>query len=258
MPRRTIGCFIILALDLVVAPLAATAQPRGHLPLVAVLSPATAEALSESGLGLEAFGPGLRDLGYVEGQTILVEYRHADWQLDRLPALAAELVRRRPDVLVTYTTPGVLAAKAATTTIPIVAYAGGLVQRGIVRSLARPGGNITGLQFIGPEIDGKRLALLKEAAPQTARVAVLVNPANPAWSRTPSDFEAEARALGVQVQRVEACEPAAFDDAFAAMVHSHADALLIHEDALFNAYRHRLLDLAATHRLPTVCGVRPG
>jgi putative tryptophan/tyrosine transport system substrate-binding protein len=248
---------LLATLALLVAPLAATAQPRGHLPLVAVLSPATAEALSESGLGLEAFRPGLRDLGYVEGQTILLEYRHADWQPDRLPALAAELVRLTPDVIVTYTTPGALAAKAATTTIPIVVYAGDLLGQGIVASLARPGGNVTGLQFLGPEINGKRLELLKEAAPQTARVAVLVNPANPAWSRAPSDIEAEARVLGVQVQRVEAGEPAAFDDAFAAMVRSRADALLIPEDALFNAHRHRLLDLAVTHRLPTVCGVQP-
>jgi putative tryptophan/tyrosine transport system substrate-binding protein len=201
MTRPTIGFLLPLVLGLLVAPFATKAQPRGPIPRIAVLSPG--DAAAHGGRGLQAFFNGLRDLGYVDGQTILVEYRHADWQLDRLPALAAELVRLKPDVLVTYTTSGALAAKAATTTIPIVVYAGDLVRQGIVESLARPGGNITGLQSFGPEIHGKHLALLKEAAPQTTRVAVLVNPANPAWNGMPGDVEAEARALGLQLQRVE-------------------------------------------------------
>jgi putative ABC transport system substrate-binding protein len=253
--RRCIGLLITLALSFLMAPFATKAQPPGPIPRIAVLSPG--DAAAHGGRGLQAFFNGLRDLGYVDGQTILVEYRHADWQLDRLPALAAELVRLKPDVLVTYTTSGALAAKAATTTIPIVVYAGDLVRQGIVESLARPGGNITGLQSFGPEIHGKHLALLKEAAPQTTRVAVLVNPANPAWNGMPGDVEAEARALGLQLQRVEVRGPAAFDDAFASMVHSRADALWIADDALFNRHRNRLLHLAVTHRLPTVSAERP-
>jgi putative tryptophan/tyrosine transport system substrate-binding protein len=253
MPRRTIG--LLVTLTLLVVPLAAQTQSAEPVPRLAVLSPGDAAALT--GRGLQAFFSGLRDLGYVDGQTILVEYRRADWQLDRLPALAAELVRLKPDVLFTYTTAGALAAKAATTTIPIVVYAGDLVRQGLVESLARPGGNITGLQSFGPEIHGKHLALLKEVALQTTRVAILVNPVNPAWNGMPSDVAAEARALGLQLQRVEVRNPAAFDDAFAAMVHSRVDALWIADDALFNQHRHRLLHLAVTHRLLTVSAERP-
>jgi putative tryptophan/tyrosine transport system substrate-binding protein len=192
MMRRAIGLLVTLALSLLAVPLATKAQPPGPLPRLAVLSPGDAAALT--GRGLQAFFNGLRDLGYVDGQTLLVEYRRADWQLDRLPALAAELVRLTPDVLFTYTMPGALAAQAATTTIPIVVYAGDLVGQGLVDSLARPGGNITGLQSFGPEIYGKHLALLKEAVPQITRVAVLVNPVNPISNGMPGAVEGGARA----------------------------------------------------------------
>jgi putative tryptophan/tyrosine transport system substrate-binding protein len=167
------------------------------------------------------------------------------------------LVRLKPDVIVTYTTPGALAAKAATATIPIVVYAGDLLGRGIVASLARPGGNVTGLQFLGPEMNGKRLELLKEAAPQISRVAVLVNPANPGTNRISSDFKAEARTLGLQLQPVEASHPGEFDNAFMAMAKSHVDALFIPDDAMFNAHGQQLLDLALTNRLPTVAAAGP-
>jgi putative ABC transport system substrate-binding protein len=180
-------------------------------------------------------------------------------QPERLPALAAELVQRNPDVLFIFTTPGVLAAKQATATIPIVVGAAGdLVAQGLVESLAQPGGNITGMTFFGPELDGKRLERLKAAAPQITRVAVLVNPVNPVSARSPAGLAAEAQTLGVQLHRVEARDPSEFEGAFAAIIESRADALLVANDAVFHAHRHRIIvALAATHRLPAISGI-PG
>src|SRR5215471_17244715 len=155
--------------------------------------------------------------------------------IDRLPALAAELVQHNPDVIFTFTTPGVRAAKQATTTVPIVGSAGRLVEQGIVASLDQPGGNITGMTVFGAELWTKHLELLKEAAPHIARVALLVNPANPAWDRYPASLAAEARALGVQLHRIEARAPSEFAGAFAAIAEAHADALVVPSDVLFEA-----------------------
>jgi putative tryptophan/tyrosine transport system substrate-binding protein len=167
------------------------------------------------------------------------------------------LVQRQPDVLFTFTTPGALAAKQATTTIPIVVgSAGDMVGRGLVASLARPGGNITGTTTLGPELDGKRLELLKEAAPYITRVAVLVNAANPALARRVADLAAPASALGVELFRVEAGAPSEFKGAFAAMAAGRADALLVSDDAMFWAYRHRITELAAAHRLPAMSRIQ--
>lgn len=158
--------------------------------------------------GWYAFPQGLRDLGYIEGQTIHLENRFAAWQRDRLPALAAELVQLQPGVIVTGTVPGVLAAKQATATIPIVMAVGGdLVEFGIVASLAQPGGNVTGQILQDFELEGKRLELLKDAVPTITHVAVLVDPAGPGSARWPSAFAAEAQALGVRLQRVDAGTP---------------------------------------------------
>ena len=245
-----VGCIVTLALSLLAAPLATTAQPLGKIPRVGVLEPSPQQRPAPC---IFAFQQGLRDLGYVQGQTILLDYRYAEGRPDRLPALAGELVRRTPDVLWTHSNPAALAAKQATTTIPIVVgVAIDLVETGLTESLARPGGNLTGLEIRPIELAGKRLELFKEAVPTIARVAVLVDPAWTAHASIPSTIEREARALGVQLQRVEAGAPAAFEAAFAAIVHGGADALMIMESALFAAYRQQILALALRHRLPTM------
>lgn len=245
-----VGCIVTLALSLLAAPLATTAQPRGHIPRVGVLEPTSQARPAPC---LFAFQQGLRDLGYVEGQTILLDYRYGEGHADRLPALAAELVQRAPDVLWLHSDPAAWAAKHATTSIPIVVgVAVGVVEQGLVASLAQPGGNLTGLELPPIEVAGKRLELFKEGVPTISRVAVLVDPAWAGHALVPSNIEREAKALGVQLQRVEAGAPAAFEAAFAAMVHGRADALMITESALFAAHRRQLLALALQHRLPTM------
>jgi putative ABC transport system substrate-binding protein len=226
MQCSTIGIMIILALlGIVAAPLTATAQMRGKMPLVGVLQPGYPLRSPEnpSDPQLNAFRQGLRDLGYVEGQSIRLEVRYAQYQKERYAALAAELVQLTPDVLVINTTPALLAVKQATATIPIVMAAGGdLVALGIAASLARPGGNITGQILRDRELRGKHLELLKEAAPTITHVALLNDPNIPADAPAASDFEQEVRALGVQLQRVEAGTPAAISDALATIAHSGA------------------------------------
>jgi putative ABC transport system substrate-binding protein len=167
-------------------------------------------------------------------------------------------VQGKPHVMLTWSTPGVLAAKQATTTIPIVVMgAAALLEQGLVASLARPGGNLTGVENNPPGLDGKRLALLKEAVPQISRVAFLFNPANPFWQFQLPNVESEARALGLQLQRVEARDPSEYDTAFAAIVASRVDALCIADDTAFQPpYLQRILDFAAVHRLPTLSGER--
>jgi putative ABC transport system substrate-binding protein len=248
-PRRII---VALACSLLLTSLAAGQKPA-HIPRVGVLSPEPAPTAAAPSAALDAFRQGLRDLGYVEGQTILLEYRYADWQLDRLPALAADLIQHMPDILFTYSTPGMQAARQATTTIPIVVGAAGdLVAEGIVTGQGRPRGNLTGMTFFGREIEGKCLELLKEAVPHSTRVAVLVNPANPAFARRPADLAAEAQALGMQLQRVEVRAPVEFEDAFTAMTATRAEALLVVNDAMFSAYHERIVALALAYRLPTI------
>jgi putative ABC transport system substrate-binding protein len=252
MRRSAIG--LILALAIFVAPLATEAQQPGKIPKVGVLSPGSPPVPSSP---FVSFRQGLHDLGYVEGQTILLEYRFAEWQLERLPSLAAELVQLRPDVILTWTTPGARAAKQATTTIPIViGSAGDLVGQGLVASLARPGGNITGLELEDELLVGKRFELLKAATPALARVAVLVNPSNPGYDRLLRDATVQTSALGLQLQLIEARAADAFDAAFAAMAEHETEALMIVDDPLFIDHRHRLLDLATRYRLPTVAGTR--
>jgi putative ABC transport system substrate-binding protein len=241
---------VALTLGLLTLPFVTTAQPRGHIPRVAVLEPTSQARPAPC---LFAFQQGLRDLGYVEGQTILLDYRYGEGHADRLPALAAELVQLAPDVLWLHSDPAAWAAKRTTTTIPIViGVAVGMVEQGLVASLAQPGGNLTGLELPPIEVAGKRLELFKEAVPTISRVAVLVDPAWAGHALMPSTIEREAQALGVQLQRVEAGTLAAFEAAFATMVQSRADALMITESALFAAHRQQLLGLALQHRLPTM------
>jgi ABC-type uncharacterized transport system substrate-binding protein len=257
----TVWSIVALALSVFAAPLVARAQPQGKIPLVAWLRPGyppdPSRPSDTSALSENAFRQGLRDLGYVEGQNIRLEYRYAAYQWDRLPALAAELVQLKPAVLVTNTDQAVLAAKQATTTIPIVvAVADDLVALGIVASLARPGGNVTGQILRDHELAGKRLEMLKEAAPTITQVAILTDPTGAGSAHVPSAFEKEAHALGVRLQRVDAGTPEAISDALATIVQSEANALMIEDSAMFNAHRQHILDVARTHRLPTVCGVR--
>ena len=256
MRRRVIP--LIVALALFVVPLATAAQQSRHIPLVGVLRPGSPSDEFDPKSVLSAFRQGLRDLGYVEGHTIRLAYRFADGQVDRLPALAAELVSLQPDVLVTNATLGAQAAQHATTTIPIVvAFATDLVEAGLVASLARPGGNLTGQHGRDLEVMGKLLELLKEAVPPLTAVAVLTNlTANPFTPGFTSTLDAAAQALGVRLRHIDAGGPEAFDAAFATIATSGAEALLIQNNAVFSVHRQRLLDVARAHRLPTVCNGR--
>jgi putative ABC transport system substrate-binding protein len=203
---------------------------------------------------VEALRAGLRDLGDVEGKNIVIEYRWAEGKYDRLPDLVAELVALKVDVIVTSGgTPPALAAKQATTTIPIVmAGTGDAVAAGLVSSLARPGGNITGLTDFVPELMAKRLELLKEAIPRARRVAVLSNPDNPARGGTLKAMEATARSLKVELQEFEARGPTEFESVFSMMTKSRIDAVVPTQDSVLAANVRAIADLAAKKRLPSV------
>jgi putative ABC transport system substrate-binding protein len=249
--RRTIIRFIITcALGcLGVAPLAPEAQPPTPVHRIGALS---SQATPGRGRFAEAFLEGMRALGYVEGQHFVLEYRAAAGHYERLPALAAELVQLKPEVIVAQGTPAALAAKAATTTIPIVMVGvGDPVGSGLVASLARPGSNITGVSLLAPDLVGKQLEFLKDLLPTISRVAVLWNPTNPAQALLREADEAAQR-LGIQLHRVEARSPDEFDRAFAAMTQAHAGALLVLVDTIFSVHRTRLVALAAQSRLPTM------
>jgi ABC-type uncharacterized transport system substrate-binding protein len=256
MWSRAVGCLVTLTLSLLAVPLAAGAQPPTHVHRIGVLSALGTTPGRDP--FVEAFLEGMRALGYVEGQNLVIEYRGAEGQHERFPALAAELVRLQVDVLLVGPTPAALAAKHATTTIPIVmAGVADPVGSGLVASLARPGGNITGLAVLLPELVGKELEFLKDVLPTVSRVAILWNPANPAHALTVPEADVAAQALGVQLHRVEARGPDAFDSAFAAMTSAHAGALLVMGDTMFREHRGRLAELAATSRLPTMHNSRP-
>ena len=199
---------------------------------------------------------GLRDLGYVEGRNVVIEIRDAEGEAERLPALAAELVALKVDVIVAPNTPQALAAKQATRTLPIVfSFVADPVASGLVTSLARPGGNVTGLSSLTPELVGKRLELLTQAVPGVSRVAVLWQPGFQG-ERTEKDMlkgaDVAARALGVRLQFVEAQGPADFDRAFSDMTRARAGALTVLGSTMFISERRRLVDLAAKNRLPAV------
>jgi ABC-type uncharacterized transport system substrate-binding protein len=248
--RHLIGLIVTLVLAMPLPLGIVMAQPRGKIPRLGLLDPSPQQRPAPC---LPAFQQGLRNLGYVEGQNLLVDYRYAEGQPDRLPALAAELVGRGPDVLWLHGNPAAWAAKLATTTIPIVAAVlNEPVEEGLVTSLARPGGNLTGLELRSGEVVGKRLELLKVAVPMITQVAVLSESSEPATAAAPRALAQEAQALGVALQRVETGSPAAFEEVFTAMTDSGAEALLIMESALFAAHRLPLLALALRHRLPTM------
>ncbi len=240
---------------LLAAPLAAEAQQAGKIYRVGYLSAGSRESQEPV---YQALLRGLIGRGWIEGQNLMVERRWAEGRNERLPALATELVQRKVEVIVAVAEPAALAAKNATQSVPIVMlFVGDPVGGKFVASLARPGGNVTGLTFTPTlELLGKRLALLKEAIPHASRVAILSNPANPSHVRELRAVEAAARPLRLQLHRLDARSPEDFDRAFAAMARERADGLLVLTDSMFTIHRARLAELAATHHLPTMYGIR--
>jgi ABC-type uncharacterized transport system substrate-binding protein len=221
------------------------------MPVIGFLNNTSPDTVVEP--RLRAFRQGLKEAGFVEGENVAIEYRWAEGQYDRLPALAAELVRRQVAVIAaTGGTPSALAAKAATTTIPIVfAVADDPVRLGLVANLARPGGNATGINFFVGELVAKRLELLRELVPAVTRVAVLVNPANaPNTEITLRDVEAAARAMGLQIQVLNASTTREIDSAFASFMRERPDALFVGNDAFFTSRRVQFVTLAARDRIP--------
>ena len=207
---------------------------------------------------IAAFRQGLRDLGWIEGRNIIIDYRFAEGRFDRLPDLAAELAQLNVEVIAATTTPAAVAARNATGTIPIVMFVvGDPIGLGLIASLARPSGNVTGLTYsVGVEAFGKQLELLKETVPKVRRVAVLSNPANPSATLAISNVKVAARSFGLHLQLLETRDPDEFDGAFAAMAKERAGALLVVSDPSFGVHRARLADLAARYRLPSMHGVR--
>src|SRR6266404_1086265 len=203
---------------------------------------------------IEAFRAGLRDLGYQEGRDVVIEYRKASGNYDRLPALVAELINLNVDVIVTQGTPGVMAAKAATSTIPIViATAGDAVASGLVASLARPGGNITGLTFFSPELNAKRLELLKEAVPDLTDVGVLLNPANQMNESVLPQVAQVTKSLKLELHQFGVREPVEFERAFAAMAARRVRALVVSDDGMLIGNAKAVAELALKYRLVS-CG----
>ncbi|MBI3106618.1 MAG: ABC transporter substrate-binding protein [Candidatus Rokubacteria bacterium] len=251
MNRRA---FIATATAILVAPLAADAQQAAKVPRIGFLGNSTA-ALEANLVG--PFREGLRDLGYVEGRNILIEYRWAEGKYERFPALIAELIALKVDVIVTAGTPASLAVKKAITSIPLVMIAvGDPVATGIVASLARPGGNITGLSSIAQELEGKRLELLKEVVPNVSHVAVLWNSASPIQAIQERATQAAAEALHMKVLSLGVRNEEGLEKAFAAIVRERPGALLVLADRLFLHHRKRIMDFATQHRLPGVHAYR--
>jgi len=239
----------------VIGPLAARAQ-QPAMPVVAFINGGVADIAARFAV---AFRKGLSETGFVESQNVMVEYHWLEGQYDRVPALVADLVRRRVAVIATPgTTPPALAAKAATATIPIVfGVAADPVRLGLVASLARPGGNATGVNFFVHEINSKRLGLLRELLPKAARIAVLVNPANaPSAESTLREVQEAARALGLEIVVLNASTNGEIDAAFAALARQRADALFIAADGFFGSRRGQFATLAARDRVPASYGSR--
>jgi len=233
-------------------PVCADAQETKKVPRVGMLITGSASTHKNR---IDAFRKGLQDLGYVEGKNIAIEYRYAEGTRDRYSGLATEMVRAKPDVIVVGSTSFAQAAKQATSTIPIVVGgAGDLVGAGLVASLAKPGGNLTGSTEISPDLSGKRLELLKEVIPKGSRVAVL-------WANFPGtadedevkQTEVAARSLGVKIQSVGVQDPKDFDSAYGGMTKDRANALIIIQGSLTNFHRGRLVKLAIKNRLPAMC-----
>ena len=256
-PRRWLaGAFVLLALSIVAAPPASGAQQPPKIPRIGRLSPGSPSSDAPIRAG---FQQGLRDLGWVEGQNIAIEYRYAEGKVDRFPELAAELVDLKVDVIIAASTAGALAAKRATGTIPIVMITLGgedPVASGLIVSLARPGGNLTGVTGLGQELIAKRLQLLKEAVPTVNRVAALANSADPEAASAVKTVEAAGRTLGIQVRVLEARDPPEIENAFRGMTSQRVRGLMVVENILFVTHRQRIVELAARNRLPAMYPAR--
>jgi putative ABC transport system substrate-binding protein len=240
--------FITLVGSAVAWPLGAHAQQK--IPRIGFMGNSTAAL--ETNL-VDAFREGLRELGYEEGRNIAIEYRWADGNYDRFPALAEELIAAKVDAIVTAGTPAALAVKRATTTVPLVMVAvGDPIGTGLVSSLARPGGNLTGLSSIAPDLEGKRLQLLREVLPALSHVAMFVNSLNPFHVSSMKQARAAAQAMGIKLQLHDIPKSEDLDDAFAAIRKERPDALLILADRVFLHNRQRMMDFTNEQRLPNV------
>ena len=252
MNKRELGSFALCGMLLALC-FSADAQQTKKIHRIGNLSLASPPSNPND---VDAFRKGLRDLGYIEGQNISIEYRWAEGRYERLPDLATELVRFKVDVILAQATPGSLAAMQATKTIPIVFYnVANPVESGLVASLARPGGNITGLTNISLELSGKQLELIKESIPTVTRVAVIWNPANPSHTpRVLRETEIAANALRLQLQLLEVRNPKDLDSAFSTINREHAGAVLILGDPMLGGtdQQRRIADLATKNRLPTI------
>jgi putative ABC transport system substrate-binding protein len=235
-------------------PLVARAQ-QPAMPVIGFLESRSPDMVADR---LRAFRQGLKDTGYVEGENVAIEYRWGENQIDRLPALAAELVRRQVAVIVaTGSTTSALATKAATTTIPIVfGVPEDPVRLGLVASLARPGGNATGINFFSSDLTAKRLEILRELVPAATRVAVLVNPTNANTETTLRDVQSAARTMGLQIQVLNASTSREIDAAFATFGRDQLDALFVGVDGFLNSRRLQLANMAARHAVPMTSGSR--
>jgi putative ABC transport system substrate-binding protein len=248
MSARTVARLVLCALSLLTAPLAAQVPQAGGTVTIGYLG--NASPALEADL-VDAFREGLRQLGYVEGQNLVIKYQWAEGQQERHADLAQELVHLKPDVILTAGTPGTLAAKHATQSIPIVtAIAGDPVAAGLVASLATPGGNVTGLSTLALELEGKRLEFLKQAVPTLSRVVALLNPANPYTTIAWKAAQPAAEALGLTLQPVEARGPHDLDRAFATIKEVRPDGLIIIPDRFLLTYRAAIVHFMAEHRLP--------
>jgi putative ABC transport system substrate-binding protein len=250
--KKTIIFLLVAALTLVSFQFGEAQQASGKIPRIGYLA---------AGLGAatrtETFKEGLRDLGYVEGKNIIIEYRNAEGKIERYSDLVADLVGLKVDVIFTSSTPGALAAKNATKTIPIVfTNVGDPVANGLVASLARPGGNITGRSTLAPELSGKGLELLKETIPKLSRVAVVWNPDNPGKTSSFKETEVAAQALRLQLQSLEVRGPNDVEPAFQAAKKERAGALIVLRDVVVSSQMRRILELALKNQMPAIYGDR--
>jgi putative ABC transport system substrate-binding protein len=246
---RLIG--LVLTLGLILAPLVAEAQQPGKIARIGFLHPGTPPNTSA-----EVFRQTLRDLGYVEGRSIAIEFRWAEGRMDRLSPLAAELIALKVDVIVVSTTPALKAVVERTKTIPIImTVIADPVADGLVQSLRHPGGNVTGTTLISPELVGKRIELLKEAVPRLLRLAVLWNPANPTHATALREGQTTAKALGLQTVPVPVQAATDVDGAFATMARERVTALFVPDDPILFYERQRIADLALRNRLPVASGI---
>ena len=244
--RRFVGS---VAGGLLAVPFAAHAQQK-TMPVIGVLSTASSPGPTPF---MDAFRQGLSEAGYVEGQNLAIEYRWAEGHYDRLPALAADLVGRKVDLIMAGSPPSALAAKSATATIPIV-FRGGSdpVGDGLVASLARPGGNLTGVFLVAGELTAKRLELLSELVPRARVIALLVNPNNSTAERITRDVQEAARTKGLQLHVLKASSESEIDIAFASLVQLHAGALVVGADPFLSGRREQLVALASRHAVPSI------